>query len=75
LKGKGSVLKITYDQEADVLYIRLNTRAGVYGSRTILPWTLSLGRQVDLEVLGASRLFEKRGFPKIEKPDWIPRTS
>jgi uncharacterized protein YuzE len=63
-------MKITYDKEADALYIRL--LEGDYECRVVrLTEDIALDfasgeRLVGMEVLGASRLFEHPDSPAIE---------
>lgn len=69
-------MKITYDKEADALYIRL--LEGRFECRTVrltddIALDFSAGeRLVGIEVLGASRLFDTPDAPKIELKDLIP---
>lgn len=70
-------MKITYDREADALYIRL--LEGEYQCRVVrltsdIALDFTAGEQlVGIEVLGASRLFEKPEAPEIELKDLVPR--
>lgn len=70
-------MKITYDKEADALYIRL--LEGRFECRTVrltddIALDFSAGeRLVGIEVLGASRLFDTPESPKIDLKDLIPR--
>ena len=70
-------MKITYDKEADALYIRL--LEGRFECRTVrltddVALDFSVGeRLVGIEVLGASRLFDTPDSPKIDLKDLIPR--
>jgi uncharacterized protein YuzE len=70
-------VKITYDKEADALYIRLLD--GRFECRTVkltddIALDFSAGeRLVGIEVLGASRLFDTPESPKIDLKDLIPR--
>lgn len=70
-------MKITYDKEADALYIRL--LEGQYQCRVVrltddIALDFAVGEKlVGIEVLGASRLFEKPETPVIELKDLQPR--
>jgi uncharacterized protein YuzE len=70
-------MKITYDKEADALYIRL--LEGEYQCRVVrlmddIAMDFAAGEQlVGIEVLGASRLFEKPDAPTIELKDLLPK--
>jgi len=70
-------MKITYDKEADALYIRL--LAGPYQCRAvrltddIAPDLATGERLVGVEILGASRLFENPEEPFVELKDLLPR--
>ena len=70
-------MKITFDREADALYIRL--MEGDYQCRVVrltddVALDLAIGeRLVGIEVLGASRLFEKPETPWVDLKDLIPR--
>jgi uncharacterized protein YuzE len=70
-------LKLAYDREADALYIRL--LEGEYQCRGVrltddIALDFAAGEQfVGIEVLGASRLFEKPEAPEIELTDLLPR--
>jgi uncharacterized protein YuzE len=70
-------MKITFDREADALYIRL--MEGDYQCRVVrltddVALDLAAGeRLVGIEVLGASRLFEKPEAPCVDLQDLIPR--
>ena len=70
-------MKITYDKEADALYIHL--LEGDYQCRVVrltddIALDFAAGEKlVGIEVLGASRLFEKPESPMIEIKDLLPR--
>ena len=70
-------MRITYDKEADALYIRLVE--GPSECRTVrltddIALDFSAGeRLVGIEILGASRLFDTPDSPKIDLKDVIPR--
>lgn len=70
-------MKITYDKEVDALYIRL--LEGQYQCRVVRPTDdialdFAAGEQlVGIEVLGASRLFDKPEAPTVELQDLLPR--
>jgi len=70
-------VKITYDKEADALYIRL--LEGQYQCRVVqltddIALDFAVGEKlVGIEVLGASRLFEEPETPVIELKDLQPR--
>ena len=70
-------MKITYDKEADALYIHL--LEGDYQCRVVrltddIALDFAAGEKlVGIEVLGASRLFEKPETPMIELKDLLPR--
>jgi len=70
-------VRITYDKEADALYIRLVE--GPSECRTVrltddIALDFSAGeRLVGIEILGASRLFDTPDSPKIDLKDLIPR--
>ncbi len=70
-------MKITYDKEADALYIRL--LEGQYQCRVVrltddIALDFAVGEKlVGIEVLGASRLFEEPETPVIELKDLQPR--
>lgn len=69
-------MKITYDKEADALYIRL--LEGDHQCRVVrltddIALDFASGEQlVGIEVLGASRLFEKPDSPAIGLKDLLP---
>jgi len=70
-------MRISYDREADAMYIRLldgdfQCRA-VRLSEDIALDFASGERLVGIEVLGASRLFDPSGTPAIELKDLLPR--
>ena len=70
-------MKITYDKEADALYIRLlegeqECRAVRLTDDVALDFAAG-ERLVGIEVLGASRLFEKPEAPAIDLKDLLPR--
>jgi uncharacterized protein YuzE len=70
-------MKITYDKEVDALYIRL--LEGQYQSRVVrltddIALDFAAGEKlVGIEVLGASRLFEKPEAPTVELQHLLPR--
>lgn len=70
-------MKITYDREVDALYIRL--LEGQYQCRVVrltedIALDFAAGEKlVGIEVLGASRLFEKPETPTVELQDLLPR--
>jgi uncharacterized protein YuzE len=70
-------LKIEYDKEADAMYIRL--QEGDFQCRNVrltedIALDFAAGEQlVGIEVLGASRLFEKPELPVIELKALIPK--
>jgi uncharacterized protein YuzE len=70
-------MKITYDKEVDALYIRL--LEGQYQCRVVrltddIALDFAAGEQlVGIEVLGASRLFDKPEAPTVELQDLLPR--
>lgn len=70
-------MKITYDKEADALYVRLIE--GEHQSRVVrltddIALDFASGEKlVGVEVLGASRLFAKPEAPEIELRDLLPR--
>lgn len=70
-------MKITYDKEVDALYIRL--LEGQYQCRVVrltddIALDFAAGEKlVGIEVLGASRLFEKPDTPTVELQDLLPR--
>lgn len=69
-------MKITYDKEADALYIRL--LEGSHECRVVrltddIALDFAAGEQlIGIEVLGASRLFEKPDSPAIALKDLLP---
>jgi len=70
-------MKISYDKEADALYIRLldgdhECRVVRLSDDVALDFAPS-EQLVGIEVLGASRLFEKPESPDIEIQDLLPR--
>jgi len=72
-------MKITYDKEADALYIRL--LEGEYECRAVrltedIALDFAAGEKlVGIEVLDASRLFKDPGIPVVELKDLLPRVS
>lgn len=70
-------MRITYDKEADAVYIRLLD--GDYQCRTVrvteeIALDFAAGEQlVGVEVLGASRRFQTPETPTIELKDLIPK--
>lgn len=70
-------MKITYDREVDALYIRL--LEGQHQCRVVrltddIALDFAAGEKlVGIEVLGASRLFEKPETPTVELQDLLPR--
>ena len=69
-------MRITYDKEADALYIRL--LEGDHECRVVrltddIALDFAAGEQlVGIEVLGASRLFEKPDSPVVGLKDLLP---
>jgi uncharacterized protein YuzE len=69
-------MDITYDREADALYIRL--LAGEHQCRVVrltddIALDFAAGeRLVGIEVLGASRLFESPENPEVELRNLLP---
>jgi uncharacterized protein YuzE len=72
-------MKMTYDKEADALYIRLLD--GEYQCRVVrLTDDIALDfaegeKLVGIEVLGASRLFQKPEAPEVELKDVLPKVA
>jgi uncharacterized protein YuzE len=70
-------MKITYDKEADALYITL--LEGEHQCRVVrltddIALDFAAGEKlVGVEILGASRLFDKPEEPAIELKDLLPR--
>jgi uncharacterized protein YuzE len=70
-------VKIEYDKDADAMYIRL--QEGHFQCRNVrltedIALDFAAGEQlVGIEVLGASRLFEKPELPVIELKALIPK--
>jgi uncharacterized protein YuzE len=70
-------MKISYDKEADALYIRL--LEGEYECRVVrltddIALDFAAGEKlVGIEVLVASRLFKEPGVPVIEIKDLLPQ--
>jgi uncharacterized protein YuzE len=70
-------VRITYDREADALYIRL--LEGAFECRVVrltdeIALDFAAGEKlVGIEVLDASRLFEKPEAPSIELKDLLPQ--
>jgi len=70
-------MSIAYDERADALYIRL--LEGQHQCRLVrLTDDIALGfavgeKLVGIEILGASRLFEKPDTPTVELQDLLPR--
>jgi uncharacterized protein YuzE len=70
-------MKITYDREVDALYIRL--LEGQHQCRVVrLTQDIALDfaageKLIGIEVLGASRLFEKPEAPTVELQDLLPK--
>lgn len=77
LSGRGTLVKLIYDREADALYIRLVE--GTHESRVVrltddIALDFAAGEQlVGIEVLGASRLFEHPEAPAVELEALLPR--
>ena len=69
-------MQITYDKEVDALYIRFLT--GEYQCRVVrltddIALDFAAGEKlVGIEVLGASRLFEKPESPEVELQHLLP---
>jgi uncharacterized protein YuzE len=72
-------MKISYDKDADALYIRL--LEGEYQCRVVqltndVALDFAAGEQfVGIEVLGASRLFEKPQEPTVALKDLLARVA
>lgn len=72
-------MRITYDKEADAIYIRL--LEGEYECRVVrltdvIALDFAAGEKlVGIEVLDASRLFKEPGVPTIELKDLLPQVS
>ena len=72
-------MKLTYDREADALYIQL--LKGEHQCRVVrltddIALDFATGEQlVGIEVLGASRLFEQSEVPEIELKDLLPKVA
>lgn len=70
-------MRISYDREADALYIRL--LEGKFDCRNVrltddIALDFAAGEKlVGIEVLGASRLFEKPEAPAVDLKDLLPR--
>jgi len=70
-------MRVTYDKEADAMYIRL--LAGDFQCRTVrltddIALDFARGEKlVEIEILSASRLFEKPESPSIELKDLVPK--
>ena len=70
-------MKISYDREADALYIRL--LEGEHQCRVVrLTDDIALDfasgeRLVGIELLGASRLFDTPNAPAVDLKDLVPR--
>jgi uncharacterized protein YuzE len=70
-------VKIEYDKDADAMYIRL--QEGSFQCRNVrltdeIALDFAAGEKlIGIELLGASRLFEKPGNPVIELKDLIPK--
>ena len=70
-------MKITYDKEVDALYIRL--LEGQHQCRVVrltddIALDFAAGEKlVGIEILGASRLFERPEAPTVELQDLLPR--
>lgn len=77
LPGRRSAMKITYDKEADALYIRL--LEGEHQCRVVrltddIALDFAAGEKlVGVEILGASRLFDKPEEPAVDLKDILPR--
>lgn len=75
-------MKLTYDKEADALYIRL--LEGEHQCRVVrltddIALDFTNGEKgeslVGIEVLGESRLFETPGEPAVELKDILPKAA
>jgi uncharacterized protein YuzE len=72
-------MKISYDREADALYIHL--LEGEYQCRVVrltddIALDFAAGEKlIGIEVLGASRLFETPEAPAVELKDLLPRVA
>ena len=70
-------MKLAYDKQADALYIRLIE--GEFQCRVVrltddIALDFAAGEKlVGIEILGASRLFEKPDTPTVELQDLLPR--
>ena len=70
-------MKLAYDKQADALYIRL--LEGEFQCRVVrlmddIALDFAAGEKlVGIEILGASRLFEKPDTPTVELQDLLPR--
>ena len=70
-------MRLAYDKQADALYIRL--LEGEFQCRVVrLTGDIALDfaageKLVGIEILGASRLFEKPDTPTVELEDLLPR--
>ncbi|MBI4431303.1 MAG: DUF2283 domain-containing protein [Candidatus Omnitrophica bacterium] len=71
-------MRITYDKQADAMYIRL--RDGKYECRVVkltedIALDFTAGEKlVGIEVLGASHLFKKGKHPVVELKDLLAKT-
>ena len=69
-------MKLAYDKQADALYIRL--LEGKFQCRVVrltedIALDFAAGEKlVGIEILGASRLFEKPDTPTVELQDLLP---
>ena len=72
-------MQISYDKEADALYIRLldgNFQCRVVRVTDDISLDFAAGEQlVGIEVLGASHLFKDPEFPRIELKHLIPQVA
>ena len=72
-------MTISYDREADALYIRL--LEGEHQCRVVrlsddIALDFAMGEKlVGIEVLGASRLFAKPEVPEVELMDVLPKVA
>jgi len=70
-------VRLAYDREADALYIRLIE--GAHQCRNVrltddIALDFAAGKKlVGIEILGASRLFDKREAPAVDLKDLLPR--
>lgn len=72
-------MRLAYDKQADALYIRLlegESQCRVVRLTDDIALDFAAGEKlVGIEILGASRLFEKPGEPIVELEDLIPKVA